>query len=229
MRHSWLMTIVLAIAVALPGVPVLSPVSDGAARAEGGRGPVDGTPGVKPGKKTKKGKPARKPAAPQPDPKTFVPATTISKHDSVDYIQKDLESEARGDNLKRMATSRSRISALRAHIDAAYIATQDSAARNEPNRINQQLTSYRSQRTNKQLRAYAGLLLGAVAADRADAQARDLLKRYREAAKAKQEVKAALIKGDYEDARAEYYSRVRRLPEAFRNMFQGLPKDPAKP
>ncbi|MEB8386366.1 hypothetical protein OO012_03920 [Rhodobacteraceae bacterium KMM 6894] len=156
-----------------------------------------------------------------------MPATTISKNDSVNYIQEDLEAEAKRDNLKRITTSRKRISALRAHIDNAYIATQGSADRNEPNRINQQIAKYRSQKTNTGLRGYAGVLIGAIAADRADAKARDLLWRYRAAAKAGDDLKAALIRGDYEEARSSYYGKVLRLPEAFRTLFKGLPRDPA--
>lgn len=219
----------LVIALALPGITILGSGLSAPAFAEGGRGPKDSFPGVKPAKKSKKRVAPAKRAAKTQDPAKFVPATTMSRHDSVDYIQEDLEAGARRDNLGRMAGSRKRIAALRAHIDTAFIATQDGKARNEPNLIFAQLNRYRSQKTNKQLRGNAAIVLGAVAADRADAKARDLLTRYRAAAKAGQGVKAALLKGDYDDARAEYYSRVRRLPEASRGMFSGLPRDPGAP
>ena len=217
--------VVLAIALFMPGFPVLVSDVSGAAFAEGGRGPEDGVDKKKPKKKAKNK--AKKDTEEKQDPKKFVPATTISKNDSVNYIQEDLEADAKRDNLKRMATSRKRISALRAHIDNAYIATEGSADRNEPNLINQQLAKYRSQKTNTELRGYAGVLISAIAADRADAMARDLLSRYRAAAKAGEDLKAALIKSDYEEARSRYYGKVRQLPEPFRKLFNGLPRDPA--
>ncbi|MCZ4352415.1 hypothetical protein O4H61_07790 [Roseovarius aestuarii] len=220
-----LIPVVLIIAFLMPGFPVLVSEVAGAAFAEGGRGPVDKIDTKKPGKKVKKA--AKKGAKKKQDPKTFVPATLISKHDSVNYIQEDLEAEAKRDNLKRMATSRKHISALRAHIDTAFIATQGSTARNEPNRINQQLAKYRSQKTNTVLRGYARALIGAIAADRADMLARDLLTRYRAAEKAGEDLKAALIKSDYEEARRHYYGKVRQLPEPSRKLFKGLPQDPS--
>lgn len=227
MSIRWFFTGLVIAAMSVPVGPWLTGGADGAAHAEGGRGPKD-APGQTRAKKSKPTTAVPKPVlAAKPD-KPFVPDTAISRNDSVDYIQKDLQTQARRDNLRGMATSLKRVSALRAHIDTAFIATQGSRDRNEPNRIYQQLTAYRNQKQNKELAYFASGLLSAIAAERALAQATGLQAEYRAAGKAGQDVKAALIKGDYEDARAEYYRKVRRVPEAIRGMFHALPEDPAK-
>ena len=142
---------------------------------------------------------------------------------------RELNYWSKEDNLLTPATDLARIRALQWNIDGAFEKLRGTKYRNEPNKSYQLLTKWRNDKSRKVRAYYARVILSGIAAVREMDKTEKLAEQYQEAKKKGEDLKAALIKGEYREQRSRYYEKVRQVPKDMRDrLFEKFPKDPAK-